>query len=297
MDEVELSQDEAGLTFTPDGILKAWQQDLDNYPIGKFEFSAHTPPLSGLDLETLTPKNSRRQDALSIYADIDGFTQYVADHISDDEGAKDVVRVLHVLRSEMNEVLVQDFQGVKIRFIGDCIHCVLVEGTAATTDVESSITNAVLCAGALRSSFELAREILCSEEGMACELGLAIGLEYGPVAITRLGIKGDMVRCCMSRGVLASETEQLVCSGAETAIGLVVHAKGPSLLTQWFGDDRRRSDVTYAAAKAQLDRGTEANKTVRTAASLVRPATGVAAGGNFSFPNHAATPTKPAGFA
>lgn len=296
-DVIEQAQEYADLAVTAEGVLKAWQQDLDANPIGKFEFGAHTPPLAGLDLETLSPRNSRRQEALSIYADIDGFTKYVAENIDDDETAKDVVRVLHVLRSELNEVLVRDFQGLKIRFIGDCIHGVLAEGTAATTDIVASIENAVLCAGALRSSFDLAVGILCSDEEMACDLGLAIGMDLGPTSMTRLGVKGDMIRCGISRGVLASEAEQRGCSGTETAMGAMAHKKAPFWISEWFGDTRRRSGVTYVAAKAALDRATEAGKAARTAESLVRPATAVAASGGFTFPDRARIPTKPAGFA
>ena len=50
-----------------------------------------------MDIPALTPGNSRRQEAVSIYADIDGFTAYVADNI--EENAENVVRVLHVLRA------------------------------------------------------------------------------------------------------------------------------------------------------------------------------------------------------
>ena len=290
-DEVAYSQDEANLASTADSILRAWDTDLDNNPIGKFEFFAHTPPLSGLDLENLYPGNSRRQNGLSIYADIDGFTGYVAEHVNSDENAKDVVRALHVLRSEMNAVLVNDFQGLKIRFIGDSIHGILAEGTAANTDAVVSITNAVLCAGALRSSFELAQEILCRED-IVCDLGLAIGMEYGPIATTRLGVKGDMVRCSISRGVLASEREQRRCNGNQTAIGAVVKAQGPEWLTEWFGASRQESGVTYAAVRGRL-----AEKA--TATSLLRPAVAATAGADsgFTFPDRAAKPTKPAGFA
>jgi len=92
------------------------------------------PPYRDLDLEGLSEGNSRRQDAVSIYADIDGFTDYVADRIANDASAKDVGKALHILRGELDVVLHEHFAGRKIRFIGDCVHGVLIEGTAQTTD-------------------------------------------------------------------------------------------------------------------------------------------------------------------
>jgi class 3 adenylate cyclase len=295
--EISASQNAAQLEPTVDSVLKAWREDLTANPIGKFEFSAHTPPFTDLDIELLTPKNSRRQEAASIYADIDGFTAYVAAHIDDDEQAKDVVRVLHVLRSELDAVLAGDFAGVKIRFIGDCVHGAIVEGSAAATDVEQTITTIMRCAGALRSSFELALDILAGE-GFDCSLGLAIGIEYGPVALTRLGIKGEMIRCCISRGVLASEDAQLSCTGTQTAIGLVVQAKAPQWLTDWFGKERRHAGVTYDAVEAAIARAKKQAEDTKKAASLLRPAAvvpGTAA--DYAFANKPSGPVKPAGFA
>jgi len=183
--EIEASQEAAKLACDKDAIVKAWREDLDTNPIGAFEFSGHTPPYATLDISALTPKNSRRQDALSIYADLDGFTAYVRDHIKDQPEA--VVKVLHVLRAEMDRVLTSEFEGRKIRFIGDCVHGLICEGTAQTTDGEATVSTATLCAGALRSSFDLALEKL-GDEGLDTEgLGLQIGFEYGPMTVKPVG--------------------------------------------------------------------------------------------------------------
>src|SRR5439155_13986671 len=134
-------------------------------------------------------------------------------------------RTLHVLRSELDCVSSSDFQGRRIRFIGDCIHGIMCEGTARATDVQESISDATLCAGALRSGFELALEKLQAEGWETGSLGLAVGFEYGPTSTSRLGMQGSKVRCCVSRAVLASEREQMNCNGKETAIGATAYAK------------------------------------------------------------------------
>jgi len=296
-EEIEQSKDQAKLGITVDSVVKTWEEDLEKLPIGAFEFSAHTPPFATLDLELLTPKNSRRQDSVSIYADIDGFTSYVDERIDDDEPAKDVVRALHVLRAELDATLHADFAGRKIRFIGDCVHGVLVEGTAATTDAEDSAKNALLCAAALRSSFKLALERLDGAGVDVGSMGLAVGCDYGTQAITRLGMKGEMLRCVVGRAVLRSEEEQRRCDGQQTAMGEALAKAAPAAFRDHFGTSRRRSGFDYDAALAVLAKAEEAKKAEASRArGLLRPATAAAAG--FSFPARAASPSKtPAGFA
>lgn len=300
--QVEASQQKAKLEVTVDQVLKDWKQDLANNPIGRIEFTRHTPPFQTLDLEVLSPKNSRRQESTSVYADIDNFTRYVSDRIGDDEQAKDVVRTLHVLRAELDSVLYHDFAGCKVRFIGDCVHGLLVEGTAYTTDDEETAKNAILCAGALRSSFALAIDML-EEKGVDTgNLGLAIGLEHGQIAVTRLGVKGEMIRCAISRTVLRSEVEQLRCNGTQTAIGPSLAKHAPEALAALFGGIRRRSDLDYNEALKALDSSRKADGAARPVSGLLRPAVAppaaaAAAAAGFTFGSSAAMPSKtPPGF-
>lgn len=273
-EEVQASEKRAKLSVSGDDIVKEWQEDLSNSPIGTFEFSGHTPPFSDLDLEKLAVKNSRRQDAASVYGDIDGFTAYVSQHIKNDWTARQVVRALHVLRAELNCVLHDDFEGCKVRFIGDCIHGLAADGTAQITDTEKTISNMTLCAAAMRSSFRLAQERLAAAGTDANALGLAVGFEFGPMAVTRLGMKGDLVRCCVSRGVLAAEAEQSACTGRQTAIGPIAYERGSSAVRKLFGPNRRVSDLDFDAAVESLaaDGDENAKRVRRNALKAVAPA-------------------------
>jgi class 3 adenylate cyclase len=306
-DQVKVSQDKAKLAVTADEVYEDWKEDLSKNPIGAIEFTRHTPPFSSLDLELLTPRNSRRQEATSVYADIDGFTRYVGDRVDKDEAAKDVVRVLHVLRAELDAVLHNDFDGRKIRFIGDCVHGILVEGTAQTTDDEKTAKIAMLCAAAMRSSFQLALKMLDEKDIDIGELGLAIGLEHGALAATRLGVRGEMIRCCISKSVLASEEEQKRCRGTETAIGPTLDKSAPQAFRDLFGERRRRANFDYPAAIKALDdhaQKQESSKAPARSGSLLRPAVAApaaaaatASSASFSFPAVGATPSRtPPGF-
>lgn len=296
--EIQTSKDAAKLGVTADQIVKDWRDDLTNNPIGAFGFSGHTPPYSSLVIQDLTVKNSRRQDAATLYADIDGFTAYVGKNIASDDNAKHVVRSLHVLRGELDAVLHEDFSGRKVRFIGDCVHGLLVEGTAQTTEEDETISNLTLCAGGMRSSFELALTKLKENGTDAMSLGLAIGFEFGPLNVTRLGIRGELIRCSVSRAVLAAEDEQSRCSGSETAIGAVAYKKASTAVKDVFGTSRKRAGLTYEVALKELsDKNDKAAKAAKAfdVPSLLKPAT--AASSTFTFPNRPAGPSKPAGFA
>jgi class 3 adenylate cyclase len=296
--EIKTCQDKAELGVTTDEIVKEWKEDLQKNPIGSFDFKAHTPPFSTLDIEELSPKNSRRQDAATLYADLDGFTAYVGKNIVKDATAKHVVRTLHVLRSELDAVLHADFAGRKVRFIGDCVHGLAVEGTAQTTDDKETISNLTLCAGGMRSSFDLAVKKLAQDGTDASGLGLQIGFEYGPMNVTRLGMKGELVRCSVSRGVLAAEKEQGRCRGNETAIGVIAYGKASDAVCRLFGDTRKRAGLDYDTALEELsaknDSAAKAAKAMG-AAGFLKPATAPAS--PYSFPNRPTGPSKPDGFA
>jgi class 3 adenylate cyclase len=301
-EQIKVSQDKAKLEVTADQIVKEWEDDLEKNPIGVFEFSGHTPPFSMLDIESLSAKNSRRQDAATVYADIDNFTNYVRDNIKPDANAKHVVRALHVLRSELDAVLHTEFAGLKIRFIGDCVHGLAVEGTAQTTDAAETITNMTLCAGGMRSSFSLALEQLKKNGTDATSLGLAIGFEYGPMTVTRLGMKGELIRCSVSRGVLAAEDEQKGCSGTQTAIGQKAYDAGTDAVRTLFGDTRKRANLTYDVAVNELsDKNDKTAALAKSAgaagaSSLLKPAA-AAATPPVSFPSHRTGPATKDGFA
>lgn len=282
-EEVSKSSQKAKLGVTTEEIVKEWRDDLEKNPIGAFAFSGHTPPFKYLDIEALSAKNSRRNDAATVYADLEGFTKYVAANIEVDGSAKHVVRTLHVLRGELDGVLHADFEGRKVRFIGDCIHGLNADGTAQTTEVEDTISNMTLCAGALRSSFSLAVDRLAAHGTDAKSLGLAIGFEFGPMTVTRLGLKGDLVRCAVSRGVLAAEDEQKNCSGVETAIGSKAYVNGSAAVRKLFGSSRKVAHLTYDAAVEALDAsGDKAAQVIkRETLASVAPAIHVSPGQEF----------------
>ncbi|MEY2758714.1 MAG: hypothetical protein RIR33_2492 [Pseudomonadota bacterium] len=266
-EEIATSQEAADLGVDKDTIVAEWREDLENNPIGSFTFKRHTPPLKTMDIGALTPANSRRQESASLYADLDGFSAYIAARMQDNDKAKDAVRVLHVLRSEMDNALSIDFEGRRIRFIGDCLHGVMCEGTAQTTDEAATVSDATLCAGAIRSSFDLAIEKLTAKGIDVKGLGIQIGFDLGPISITRLGMQGDRVRCAIARSVRNSEREQLRCAAGDTAIGQAAYDAATDAVKEIFETSRITSGLDYnEAVEALASAGDETAKASKKAA-------------------------------
>jgi class 3 adenylate cyclase len=182
----------------------------------EFIFHRVTPPLSDIKFADLTPSNSVRMSMASLFADIDGFTAFVDKAIQNgSETIKRSATNIHVIREELNSVLKDDFGGKRVRFIGDCIQGVLAEGSRQD-DATAAVTETAICAAAMKRSFILCQQIL----GGIDELDLAVGIEYGPVSLTRIGQRGeDSVRCAAGRAIVISERMQQEIDGGGVRLG------------------------------------------------------------------------------
>lgn len=211
--QIEACRTQSGVSLSAESLLSRWKEALAQTPLADFSFSRPKPPLSDLSFAELTPANSRRIEAAAIMADVDGFSAYVAGHMGNDLTAGEAVRVLHVIRKELRDVL-NDFGGKKVRYLGDCVQGALALG-ATETDRAKTTEEALWCAAAMRDAFA----VCLSHFPAASKLGLAIGLELGPLSITRLGVKGSRDRCVAGHAMLTAEERQRQCNGTQTAVG------------------------------------------------------------------------------
>lgn len=260
---VSRSMQDGRIETLAEGVRASVEPEFRN---AEFRFHRHQPPLSTIDYSLLRPSNTIHMHMLSIFADIDGFTKYVQGCIETGQ-VRELVSNLHVIRKELAAVLKADFKGKKIRFIGDCLHGVLAEGDRTKTEAGATIEAGVLCAGGLRSSFELCKRLLPGTS----QLGLAIGMEYGTTPITRLGSRGNLsVRCATGRAVTESENMQSRLDGDETGIGQRALAKAPFRIRKLFDADGVGSGLNYAAVST-LAIPAIATGTQGAAAQSIRP--------------------------
>jgi class 3 adenylate cyclase len=203
-----------------------------------FRFKRPALPLSSVKFSELSPANSVRMGMASIFADIDGFTNFVDRSIHEGpEAIREAVKIVHVVREELNSVLKEDFAGKRVRFIGDCIHGCVGKGERAD-DAPGSVREAALCAAAMRSSFDLCLEVARSN----AVIDLAVGIEYGPTPMTRLGHRGDdSVRCAASRATVNAERTQQAIEGGGVRLGAVAAAIADPAVRKHFSYGRLMS--------------------------------------------------------
>ena len=203
-----------------------------------FRFKRPTLPLSTVKFSELTPANSIRMGMASIFADIDGFTNFVDQAIQGgSDKIREAVKIIHVIREELNAVLKQDFGGKRVRFIGDCIHRCVAEGERAD-DAAKSVREAVLCASAMRSSFDLCLEAA----GSKAAIDLAVGIEYGQTPMTRLGHRGDdSVRCAASKATIGAERTQQAIEHGGIRLGTVATSVADPAVRKHFSSGRLMS--------------------------------------------------------
>lgn len=204
----------------PEIILKEWRGEVVAKSVPdptdpEFQFHYKEPPLKDIVFADLMPSNSIRMDLASIFADLSGYTAYI-DNAIVNGGVGDAVKALYVVRQELQNVVEDDFGGRKVRFIGDCIHGLVAEGSSNGTDPTKTVSNSVACAGGLRSSFDICKSELRGID----ELGLTIGIEFGPTPVTRIGIRGvRSVRSASSIATATSEKVQRGCDNEQTRLG------------------------------------------------------------------------------
>lgn len=187
---------------------------------------------------------------VSVFADLAGYTAYVDQAIQTGKVAEAVAN-LYIIRSELTDVLQKDFDGRKVRYIGDCLHGLIAEGDARSTDEKRSVKAAVLAASGIRSSFNLCRQIL---PGLAGLEGIAIGLELGWTPLCRIGLTGEAsVRCSTSKATCLSESLQGDCNGRQTALGDRAFREADAKVRYLFGPLQRVDNLDHVTAVAQLD--------------------------------------------
>lgn len=213
-----------------------------------FRFHHREPPLKSIDFADHPPSNAIGMTLVSLFCDLDAFTAYIDNAIASGTVAE-AVSNLHVIRGEMAAVLRDDFGGRKVRFVGDCLHGLIAEGSATSTSATRSVEVAVYAAAGIRSSFDLCKKLLPNIES----LGLAIGLEFGWTPACRIGLRGDSsVRCASSRTTCLSEEIQQGCSGVQTALGEGAYQEANAAVRRLFANGRVVDNLNYPNAVAHL---------------------------------------------
>jgi class 3 adenylate cyclase len=173
-----------------------------------------------IDVDALTERNSRRSDAVAIFADLDGFTRYVQE-AEEDDTVVSLVRELHMIRHEFHAVLKQDFPGIVLQHQGDRVFAILHEPCGENqSEKEKRCRRALDAAIGLQSSMH---HVLRPKLPQRKSLHVAIGLDIGTAIVTRLGKKGKREVVCLGPEVIEAEKLQLKSSAKQVRISQTIY--------------------------------------------------------------------------
>ena len=224
--------EEFGVDFNAVKLAKRTVEYRDALPLHEMEI---TEAIVLIDPDLLTERNSKRTSAVAIFADIDGFTQYVQD-AEDDAAVVSLVRQLHMIRHEFHAIMKQDFPGVVLQHQGDRMFGILHMPTG-DDELNKRCRKALDVAIGLQSSMKhVISEKLPGQE----KLHVAVGLDVGTALVTRLGKQGKRENICLGREVTSAEKLQLRAPGKQIRISQTIYdAINDDTLREQFEEVRK----------------------------------------------------------
>jgi class 3 adenylate cyclase len=217
--ELDLAE-ELGVEFDADKWLKRTEQYRKELPLSEMNISDAEVLI---DPDLLTERNSKRVEAVTIFADIDGFTKCVeaaedAENTSEDTDdtskIEELVKTFHAIRSEFQSCIEDDgYQGLALQHQGDCV--LAIAHMPCGEEHKKRCRKGVDITTAIQSSMEC---VLREDVSGCAQLHVAVGAAVGQVIVTRLGKKGDREVVCLGPEVTRAQTLQLDSGATQTRI-------------------------------------------------------------------------------
>lgn len=242
------------LGWSLDASRKRVENDLQNTPLSKVGVSKAT---ANIDKDRLSLANSKLNEAVSAFGDVDGFTAMVEAATTNAEKQK-LIRRFHVMRAELRHVTVQDFDTLRVQYQGDRIQALR---HLPHDDESDRALWAVRLAAGWQSSME---ETLAPALGALEGVHLAVGLDDGPTVISKLGEHGNRDMICLGKPVRRAAKIEAKLDGDEVGISDALKKLLPARVAEVFKWDNnknchvarglRYNDVIHAEEAEKLDK-------------------------------------------
>jgi len=272
-----------GIPWTLESSTKRVLADADAIGVDAVKISK---AVAEINKDTLGISNSKLNDAVSAFADIDGFTAIVEQATTNARRAE-LVKAFHIIRYELNYVRKDDYPGtLRVQYQGDRIQTLR---HLPHDDPAARAMRALEVAAGWQSSI---RETLPDVIDLD-ELRLAIGLAAGPTLVSKLGTRGNRDVLAFGSGVRRAERIQRNIDGDELGIDGAVHNELPEDITALFTwragaqgyitEDLRVNQLALAQQAASLAAGDrqrvqETNGKYRIGAAAATVGLGLTAG-------------------
>ena len=223
-DAIEEGAARYGITWTLESSTKRVLADADAIGLDAVKISKATAEISKA---TLGLSNSKLNDAVSAFADVDGFTAIVQQATTNARRAE-LVKAFHIIRYELNYVRKDDYPGtLRIQYQGDRIQTLR---HLPHDDPAARAMRALEVAAGWQSSI---RETLPEVVDLD-ELRLAIGVAAAPTLVSKLGTRGNRDVLALGSGVRRAERIQRNIDGDELGIDSAVRDQLPEDIADLF---------------------------------------------------------------
>lgn len=237
-----------------------------------------------IDVDELTERNSRRTDAITIYADLDGFTRYVQEAEADDT-VKSLVRELHMIRHEFHAVLQNDYPGIVLQHQGDCVLAILHEPCGDDeSDHKTRCRKALGAAIGVQSAMQ---HVLRKKLPNRKDLYVAIGVDVGIALVTRLGKQGKREVVCLGPEVEVAQDLQMKSKAKQIRISPAIY---DAIEREAIKDEFTKDGDSYVATELTWPRIEE---TEATEAAKRGSYGGIVVGNRVEAKTNAATQSRP----
>jgi len=234
-----------GIQWSPETSAERLQEDKVKFPLKDISCSdADTT----IDLDALSITNNKRVKAASLFADVDGFTRYIA-AATTVEQKQSALRVLHAIRKEMAAVVKHDFDGLRIQYQGDRVQAFF---HMPKNDPGAIVAKAIDAGVGLQSSMQHTLKECLPEIG---DLQLAVGIDFGLTLVSRLGTRGQRDRICVGSAVERAAACQERCHGSEIGITSPVYILLEEAVQRQFRlDDQRGLYIATSLTAEKTER-------------------------------------------
>jgi class 3 adenylate cyclase len=207
--------EQLGVEWDEEKWKKETEKHRDNLPLDQINISDAT---TLIDVSRLTERNCKRTEAVTFYADLDGFTRYVQGAETDDKVIS-LIRLFHIIRAEFHSVVGTDYDGLVLQHRGDCILGIL-HLPSGIGKHDKRCQDAVDLAIGLQSSMEhVLNKHLTDRE----DIHVAVGMDVGKVMISRLGKQGERITICFGHEVTEAERLQKISTAKQIRISSEIY--------------------------------------------------------------------------
>lgn len=238
--------DDNGIDWSPESSEGRIREYLEAVPLDNIDIEEAR---ERIDFSRLGPKTAKYCPTASFFADVDGYTAMIDKCNGDPEELAKALKILHLFRYELRQVVFSDFQGIPIQHQGDRLQAIL---QVPCGDESKIIERTIDILVSLNSSVE---EVLKNVLGTS--ISIAVGCDFGDALIGRIGVKSDLDTICIGKSTSVAECIQLTRKGNEIGVSDAIYeaVKDEKIRKQFKrnGDHYVAKDLTWISLEDAED--------------------------------------------